>query len=284
MNRRGMALLTTLWLLATLSVVAAGGLAMARLDRGIAVNRIALTRGRWAAEGCLALLEWRAEHGHEPEGEDSVDLGAGAWCRLRVEDPASKVRLDIADAEVLSALVGDPVRAAALLDWLDPDDDPRADGAEADFYLGAGRAGPRNGPLVSVDELYQVRGFDSATVEHLRPFVTVRGGTRVNVNSASLEVLRALPALGPAASLIVARRKAGHAPHDLDDLLGGLPQSLRAEGMARYADLQGLLLFAPERLVVRLEGHVVESPLVARTTIEVVPIDHRLAILSREEW
>jgi general secretion pathway protein K len=46
-----------------------------------------------------------------------------------------------------------------------------------------------------VEELYQVRGFDAATVKRLRPFVTalpVRNGpTLINVNTAPAEVLLA---------------------------------------------------------------------------------------------
>ena len=284
MNERGIALLATLWLVATLSVLAAGGVMLGRLARGTATAQAALIRGRWGAEGCLALVESEVERGRPVTDLDSVDLGAGVWCHGTIEDPAARVRLDAANGLVLAALVGDPGRAAALLDWLDADDVPRAGGAEAEWYQAQGGTVPRNGPALSIDELSEVRGFDSATVERLRPFVTVRGGTRIDVNSAPLEVLRVLPGLEAAAPLILSRRLAGRAPRDLDDLLSGLPASLRAEGMARYAELQGLLVFAPERLLVRLEGHVAGSALVARTTVEVVPTNGRLAILAREEW
>jgi DNA uptake protein ComE-like DNA-binding protein len=47
----------------------------------------------------------------------------------------------------------------AILDWIDPDDTPRANGAESDFYesLSPGYA-PRNGPPVTIEELLLVRG------------------------------------------------------------------------------------------------------------------------------
>jgi type II secretory pathway component PulK len=49
--------------------------------------------------------------------------------------------------------------ANAILDWLDPDDDPRASGAESDYYSALNppyRA--KNGPLETLEELLYVRG------------------------------------------------------------------------------------------------------------------------------
>ncbi|QDU18202.1 type II secretion system protein GspK [Urbifossiella limnaea] len=49
--------------------------------------------------------------------------------------------------------------AAAVVDWVDPDDDPREGGAESDYYLGLGQPYRcKNGPLNSVEELLFVRG------------------------------------------------------------------------------------------------------------------------------
>jgi len=49
--------------------------------------------------------------------------------------------------------------AEAILDWLDPDDEPRAAGAESEYYSGLPSPYlPSNGPLDSVAELLLVRG------------------------------------------------------------------------------------------------------------------------------
>jgi hypothetical protein len=50
--------------------------------------------------------------------------------------------------------------AAAILDWLDEDDEPRdPNGAEADYYAGLPAPySPTNGPVLSVEELLLVRG------------------------------------------------------------------------------------------------------------------------------
>ncbi len=49
--------------------------------------------------------------------------------------------------------------AAAILDWIDEDDQPRESGAEIDYYSSLPIPyAPRNGPLESIDELLLVRG------------------------------------------------------------------------------------------------------------------------------
>src|SRR5262249_55773334 len=53
--------------------------------------------------------------------------------------------------------------ADAILDWIDPDDDPREQGAERDYYASLPHPyAPRNGPLASIDELLLVRGVTPA--------------------------------------------------------------------------------------------------------------------------
>ena len=52
--------------------------------------------------------------------------------------------------------------ADAIVDWVDPDDDPREGGAESDHYLGLGQPyRAKNGPLNSLDELLLVRGMSA---------------------------------------------------------------------------------------------------------------------------
>ena len=53
--------------------------------------------------------------------------------------------------------------ADAILDWIDPDDNPREQGAERDYYAALPHPyAPRNGPLASIDELLLVRGVTPA--------------------------------------------------------------------------------------------------------------------------
>lgn len=83
----------------------------------------------------------------------------------------------------------------ALLDWLDPDNEPRfPGGAEDEAYL---RASPprraANGPMVSASELLLLAGVGTETYERLAPYVVaLPERTAVNLNTAPAAVLIAL--------------------------------------------------------------------------------------------
>jgi type II secretory pathway component PulK len=116
-------------------------------------------------------------------------------------DPAKSPFLRQLLANVIDAMPGrgeekpyDPDELAAnLLDWVDKDDVRQSGGAEDKPY--AERTppyGPPNRPLLSVDELRLVDGFDGRLVEALRPYVGVYplvGGGGINLNTAPPWVL-----------------------------------------------------------------------------------------------
>ena len=92
----------------------------------------------------------------------------------------------------------------AVIDWIDTDSDLAGPGgAEDAYYLGLARPyRPANQPMVQVDELYRIRGFDAATVAKLKPFVTaLPARTAVNVNTAPLEVIAAIAPDVPAGQI-----------------------------------------------------------------------------------
>ncbi|HEY8585162.1 MAG TPA: type II secretion system minor pseudopilin GspK [Rhodanobacter sp.] len=96
---------------------------------------------------------------------------------------------------LLSILGLSPGLAGGLVDWIDADHQPQPDGgAEDDYYLTltpAYRAA--NQPLVDLDELALVRGFDTAVRARLTPFVTaLPAPSALNVNTAPPEVLAAV--------------------------------------------------------------------------------------------
>ncbi|PLY10980.1 MAG: hypothetical protein C0624_02085 [Desulfuromonas sp.] len=88
----------------------------------------------------------------------------------------------------------DPVALSeALIDWLDPDDDALAYGAESDYYQSLEPSYLcKNGPLYTLDELAQVKGFSSELLTRLRPHVTLHGSSKVNINTVTPEVLASL--------------------------------------------------------------------------------------------
>ncbi len=85
--------------------------------------------------------------------------------------------------------------AGAIADWVDADAVPQPIGGAEDAYYGA-LSHPylaANRPLIDLDELALVRGFDSSVRARLMPFVTaLPGTTALNVNTAPAEILAAV--------------------------------------------------------------------------------------------
>jgi len=171
-----------------------------------------LRRGalHWAS---LALLEDAAQNSTDHLGE-SWAMGLptlpveGGTIKVSIEDAQSRFNLNSiggtdptsqANLQVLQRLLEglqlDPQLANAVADWIDPNSEARAGGAEDIDYLNLNppyRAANR--PMASVDELRLIRGFDAKTVAALLPYVTVLPATsnNINVNTASPELLAAL--------------------------------------------------------------------------------------------
>jgi general secretion pathway protein K len=122
-----------------------------------------------------------------------------------------------------------PELADAVVDWIDGDSDLSGPGgAEDAYYLSLPKPyRAANAPMMQVEELYQVRGFDAAAVRKLRPFVTalpVKAGlTTVNVNTAPAEVLLALmPDRSEQVKQLV-RARAGKPLRSNDDIKAWIP-------------------------------------------------------------
>jgi general secretion pathway protein K len=173
-------------------------------------------------------LHWASVALLEDAAQNSIDHLGEAWAQglpiLPVDGGAIKVSIEDAQGRfnlnnlavqnnppsrdetlqvqifqrLLLELKLDPALANALVDWMDRDANATSPGGAEDVdYLNLKtpyRAA--NQPLVSVDELRLVRGFDAKTMLTLLPFVTVlpaaAGRTPINVNTASPELLAAV--------------------------------------------------------------------------------------------
>ena len=143
-----------------------------------------------------------------------------------------KVNLaQLANFQRLLSTLGLPTAlAGALADWIDADSEPQPQGgAEDDFYLALQPPYlAANRPLIDVDELALVRGFDDGVRARLRPFVTALPRfTAVNANTASPEVLAAVvEGLGlDGARAMVAQRKRAYF-RNWDEFFRQLPPGL----------------------------------------------------------
>jgi general secretion pathway protein K len=119
--------------------------------------------------------------------------------------------------------LADPAElTAALIDWLDQDDDPYqvlrsgdvdipVAGAEELYYQGRQKPYPcKNGPLETLEELQLVRGFSPELLEIAAPHLTVNGNVQININTASDKVLMSLDLLidEQIAEILIAYRQA----------------------------------------------------------------------------
>ena len=207
-RRRGVALLIVLWILVLLSIVSGTLALLANAEVMEARTLFDGTRARAAAVGGLhrAVFELRnpnRETRWVPDGRNyEFELG-DATVQLSIVDETGKLDLNSAEEQTLRRLFEtqglEPQRAAqvtdAVLDWRDPDELVRPNGAELPEYESAGLAyGPRNGALATVEELQQVLGVSYRLYEAVEPAITVFSGrNQINAAFAPPEALATLP-------------------------------------------------------------------------------------------
>jgi len=247
---RGFALIAALWVIVALTSVVGLGVATTRLGQRTSLNRIALTRGRWAAEACLAITQRRWLQ-HRLSDTASIDLGRGTRCNWNVWDPGTRININLADRETLTRLIGDSILADSLV------------------------KARRITPFISAEQL----------PSRWRSVLTVEGRASVNLNAAPERVLSALPGMSAeAVDHLVQRRRVGRAISSLDELTSLLSPAARAALFARYPDLARIAVFTPTELVITATGWVEGQGPRSRIELVAVPLPERLAIIRRRLW
>lgn len=296
-TRDGFALLAVLWMLGGGALLGMLLVLSARDARGVAANRIALARARWIAEGCLE----RARAAVDDAAANDV-IGDSVWayldravarspftqgCRLSVMpagttldvNSAGEPRLRVLFTELgISAAAADSL-TAAILDWRDPDDDPRFAGAERRWYERAGGAPPRNASIASPEELASVRGL-----ERFASLDAVLGveRDRVVLSRAPRAVLATLPGMTrPALATIDRRRAVGDSAIDVERLASLVDSASRALLFANVSALRELTTPTPDAWLLRAEASDGAPRVTARVELRVVRSGRRLAILRR---
>ena len=98
--------------------------------------------------------------------------------------------------------------ADSILDWVDADDDHRANGAETDYYQTLKPPyAAKNSTFDTLNELKKVKGITDEIFAGLSRVVTVYAAKRVNVNSAPPEVLMVSGTSDDEVALIVDARE-----------------------------------------------------------------------------
>ena len=106
----------------------------------------------------------------------------------------------------------------SLIDWLDEDDISEQEGAEFDYYIGLDSPyRTANSLMLSPTELRLVKGYTTEIIERLAKHICVlpRVNTRININTASLEMLESINELTTHASTIIDFREGN--PDDPED-------------------------------------------------------------------
>ncbi|MCK9538732.1 MAG: general secretion pathway protein GspK [Dokdonella sp.] len=208
---RGIAFILVLWVIAMLAILLGSFSMVARTENLQARHLFDTTRARYAAEAGLNLavfelrksdpaLRWVGDGRPYRFGYGEAEI------EVRITDDSGKIDINAAASSgnttrLISLFTARGVEQAqaealadAVIDWVDPDDLRRPNGAEIDDYKAAGLSyGPKNGPFDTVSELQQVLGMNYALFEKLEPSLTIYSG-RADPNAAyaSLETLQAM--------------------------------------------------------------------------------------------
>lgn len=189
LRRRGSTLMLVLWVVTITSLIVIPLQLSAQRQAVAGREALGRVRARWAAraaiESYIAYLEWQIDTEQEVEPttfkEEMEELAHGTirdvagvlvaeyhvqhWINDELTDgPAdahAKINLNLLDEESLGKLEDiTPEMIAAILDWMDPDDDVREGGAEAGYYNHPLKPyDPRNGPFKNLQELELVYGI-----------------------------------------------------------------------------------------------------------------------------
>lgn len=290
--RRGFALIAVLWVIAVLAVLAVEVQVGARFGRDAAYNLRGVTRARWAARAGLArameVLDRRvaanvagidlAANGESVLPAFQLDLD-GTMVHVVILDARARIHLNRAGEVELHrflAAIGLPTAAAdsladALLDWRDGDGARRPRGAELEEYRAArSPSRPKDAPFDAVEELRSVRGLTADRLRLVTRFATVTGDGRVNVNSASIPVLRSLPGVGLAEAQAIARRRYRAPIRNVFELVESVPTDSRRRLQAGMGALQQRVSFAPRDLEVVVTARAEGGTAVATTTATVL--------------
>jgi general secretion pathway protein K len=207
-RERGLALVSVLWGLAVLSLIAASMLSAGLLSARMSRNAWAAIRTQTAADAVvqravLSLLDKSASGRWRVDGTPRDVSFDGVTVTVSIQDEAGKIDLNKADAQTLQGLFESeglaPDDAAALadhiVDWRTPRDRNSIAGGTSADYSGSDYD-PRNGPFQSIDELRLVAGMTPALYARAAPVLTLYShSASIDPDTAPREALLAQPGM-----------------------------------------------------------------------------------------
>ncbi|HEX7547183.1 MAG TPA: hypothetical protein VF368_10675 [Gemmatimonadaceae bacterium] len=255
--RRGVALITALFLVVAIAAVAAQFSLDARARRALGVN--AADRGiqRALAGGALKLVEAKLDYairtitqGRNNQmlrssdpwlGVDSLYSGTyqvdSQPVYVQATDLGTKLNINDLSEDELKTFFGFVLNdyviadglAQCIMDWTDVDDIARLHGAEKDDYIKAGMlALPANGPFRDIEDLQFVKGMTPEIYAKVSPYLTTLGDGLVNLNTAPAPVLKVLPGMtDQILSTILSLRSQGQRITSVAEVMGAVNRGRR---------------------------------------------------------
>jgi general secretion pathway protein K len=165
----------------------------------------------------------------------SFELGGGN-VEYVIEDDAGRLNLNTAPREVIVDLFRDScvegagldIIADSIIDWRDENHEHHLNGAEDDYYMSLSSPyGAKDGNFDTVEEVLLVKGMSPAVLygtektsetdktwhselKGIANHLTVIGDGKININTASEEVLRAALGEGKAQEILLRRKTEGY--------------------------------------------------------------------------
>jgi general secretion pathway protein K len=209
-DEKGVALVLVLWLTVLLTIASGAYALMARMDQLEANTLLSGTQARMTAEAGIHLMAVALRDTDDltrpvADGriyQQSVD---GILLEVSATDERGKLDINMAEEPVLVSLFMNngldieqaELLAAAVMDWRDPDEVVRVNGAELETYSASGLpVGPGNRPFMMADELLQVMGMSYELFRTIEPGISVYSRTaQPELAFAPAEALLAVPDL-----------------------------------------------------------------------------------------
>jgi general secretion pathway protein K len=235
-TERGIALVSVLWVLSLLSMIAAAAISTSRLFatlersavRGAEMDAI-VEAG--LSRGVLGIIDKRPEQRWRVDGLPQKYTFNGAQLQISVQDELGKFDLNAVDEQQIKSIFASvgidsdtaDTLASRVVAWRSPES-----GSESEDSLRR----PRHAPFQSIDEVKLVEGIGQELFAKIEPAITVHSRRpTIDPEIAPRAALLALPGVDPdRVDEIIEARIKGDADADLDSRPGVLDVNVPLSG------------------------------------------------------
>lgn len=225
-DRKGTILISSLWILAILSILAVGVGFRVSIEARLSKYNMDRTKALYIARAgvykagqllsrdsneydymteCGIFLPGKEEKASElAKLFTKIGVGDGNYSIVYTQegkdypgmmDEERRININTASQKALEALLGEENKdiAAAIIDWRDTDEATSAGGAEDDYYETLGYE-TKDAPFSAAEELFLVKGMTPAIFDSIKEYITIYGPAdgKVNINTATERVVRAV--------------------------------------------------------------------------------------------